>query len=287
MVTTSWDKITSTEASAWDKIDSFPDDATTETMCAIAVASNGVFNRDGDEFTIPGIGPSLDITGFTIRSGNMQYLGGPYLPWMCSFQFQPTITQGSTITSAALVVEKRYHNGVPNLAIYGEDTDSATILADDDLISTRSVTTASASWTPSATGIEVIPITSIIQEIINRSGYVASSSYVAIIIKDNNSSDGHFTRIHVIEGSEAYFDPTLAITATVFTSTKTSWDLIAESTPLWDGYPGVSCISAGYGVGSYGDAPAEYGYGCGGLSCTNIPVKWDLIAKQTTIWDEI
>jgi len=76
-----------------------------------------------------------------------------------------------------------------------------------------------------------------------------------------------------------------------------AWDVISKGTAIWDG-PSVSCISVGYGVGSYGDYPASYGYGCGGLSCTDMVLPWDrvtdttasawdLITKYTTTWDDV
>ena len=102
-----------------------------------------------------------------------------------------SIPQGATIVSANVQFTTDENNsGTTNLTIKAHDTNnSAAFTASNFNVSSRSTTSASVSWSPSAwnsigqTGSnqETPDISSVIQEVVNRSGF-GTSSAISIII---------------------------------------------------------------------------------------------------------
>ncbi len=95
--------------------------------------------------------------------------------------------QGATVSSATLTIQISAVNGSPDLNVYGEDADSAAAWSSSRLPSSITKTTASTNITPTATGSLDIDVTSIVQEIVNRSGW---ASDIAFGLFDNVGS-GH------------------------------------------------------------------------------------------------
>ncbi len=108
------------------------------------------------------------------------------------------IPQGATITSASVQFTVDDDNtGSVNLSIYAhKSTSSSTFSSSDDNISDRSTTAASVSWSPSdwstvgASGAaqKTSDLTSIIQELVDQSGWDTNSA-VTIIISGNGERE--------------------------------------------------------------------------------------------------
>ena len=136
---------------------------------------------------------TVDLTGTTINvNGTGQYAGLRFT--------NVTIPNAATINTATLDVEivSTTHDD-PDLTIYGEATDdAATFAGTSNNISGRTPTTATTVWTATSigTGVKTSPsIVSIIQEIINRPGWVSGND-IAILM--NGRSGASFFRIRTI-----------------------------------------------------------------------------------------
>ncbi len=102
------------------------------------------------------------------------------------------IPQGAQIVGAYVqfTVDETRDENPCNLIIYGEDSDNAAAFANTAFnISSRPRTTASAAWSPGSwSGVgnagaaqKTVDISSVIQEIVNRSGYTSASSIVILM----------------------------------------------------------------------------------------------------------
>jgi len=102
------------------------------------------------------------------------------------------VPQGATITNAYITFYPDDDQDDPcNLIIYGQDSDDTNSFSSSDFdISTRPTTTASVTWSPDEwTSSDVSnhtpkptpPITSIVQEIVNRGGWSSGNNMVFII----------------------------------------------------------------------------------------------------------
>lgn len=118
---------------------------------------------------------------------NSQYVG---------LRFQNvTIPQGSTINSAIVrFIIDAAQTGAVTLDIWGDDTDDATgfpnegVGAGTNNISGRTPTTATATWNIGAgealsvnDQLDTVDISSVIQEIVDRGGWVSGNALVVII----------------------------------------------------------------------------------------------------------
>mgnify|MGYP001399908884 CR=1 FL=1 len=128
---------------------------------------------------------TVSLTGTTINVNGTGQYGGLRFTGV-------TIPQGATIDSATLDVEiisTTYDD--PDLTIYAEATDdAATFASSSNNISGRTSTTATVTWTATAigAGVKTSPsIAAIIQEIVNRPGWVSGNN-IAIIINANSSA---------------------------------------------------------------------------------------------------
>lgn len=97
------------------------------------------------------------------------------------------VPQGSTVTSAVLTFYNPYAEGVGNItiALYGNDEDSPTNPTNITEANTLALTTATVPWTvpnfAADTYYDTPDLTSIIQEIVNRSGWAANNNLMIII----------------------------------------------------------------------------------------------------------
>ena len=155
---------------------------------AIYSASIAASTDDADQAS-----GTVDLTGTTINvNGTGQYAGLRFL--------NVTIPNAATINSATLDVEivSTTHDD-PDLTIFGEDTDDATTFTStSNDISSRTPTTATTTWTATSigTGVKTSPsIAAIIQEIVNRPGWVSGND---INILMNGRSSASFFRIRTI-----------------------------------------------------------------------------------------
>lgn len=110
-----------------------------------------------------------------------------------------TIPQGTTINSASVQVNAWSSNSsTATSKIYGEDVDdSPTISSSDDDITDRNKTSASVTWTTSSWSADQNynspDIASIIQEIVNRSGWQSGNDITILIYKVSGSSSRKIT----------------------------------------------------------------------------------------------
>ena len=130
--------------------------------------SNGSMTRGSTDLEFGYDGSTQQIVGMRFRSVN--------------------IPQGATINSAYIEFETdETDSGTTNLVIFGQDADSPNQFANNDgNISDRTKTSASVNWTPSAwssrNDLHQTPnIASIIQELVNRSGWSAGNNMVIIV----------------------------------------------------------------------------------------------------------
>ncbi len=98
------------------------------------------------------------------------------------------IPQGEVIDSAYISFETdETDSGTTNLVIYGEDTDDANLFANNSgNISSRTKTTASVNWSPSAWNTvnelhQTVDISTIIKEIVDRPGWSSGNDLVIMI----------------------------------------------------------------------------------------------------------
>ncbi len=152
--------------------------ATTEQ---IRVSSN---NDDAEELISDGdmYRNSSDLElGYDSYAGGLQIVG---------IRFRNiNIPQGATITSAYIEFETdETDSGTTNLVIFGEDDDSAKQFNNSDynISDDRTKTSAYVNWSPSSWNStnelhQTPDISTIIQEIVNRSGWTANNNLVIIV----------------------------------------------------------------------------------------------------------
>jgi hypothetical protein len=107
-----------------------------------------------------------------------------------------TIPQGTTISAATFSPNFTSASNTGSATINGEAADdSATSTTTANSISSRSKTTASASWnvgTVASTGFQVSPdISSVIQEIVNRGGWASGNALSLLISVGSGSASGN------------------------------------------------------------------------------------------------
>lgn len=102
------------------------------------------------------------------------------------FRFQNvTIEQGSTIVTAKIyLVQRRSGGGTPNIKWFGHDVDNAPKFSSGVMPHSVPKTTASTNFITSGTSFSTIEhdIKTIVQEIINRAGWVSGNSLAVMAI---------------------------------------------------------------------------------------------------------
>lgn len=124
-----------------------------------------------------------------------------------------TIPQGTSITSAIFTANVTGIVGTPNTTWFGVDADNAAEFADPgNLPSNATTTTASVDGDPAGTGTRTFDLTTIVQEIIDRAGWVSGNA-LALVCKDNTGAgDNYWQAEDFIEAGTAH--ATLDITYT-------------------------------------------------------------------------
>lgn len=137
-------------------------------------------------------------------AGSWWSVTGTYLSWIATafatvyyshggVRFQTLgIPQGATIDSADLKLNVASASNYPTLKIYADDVDDAANWANDNLPSGITKTTANQSWSPTGFGLKTISITNIVQEIVNRNGWVSGNDIRIAVLKPGPSSAGVF-----------------------------------------------------------------------------------------------
>jgi MSHA biogenesis protein MshQ len=132
------------------------------------------------------------------------------------------IPQGAVINSAYIEFETdETDSGTTNLVIFGENVDTANQFANnDDNISSRPKTTASANWSPSSwttvSELHQTPdISTIIKEIVDRAGWSSGNDLVLIIEPGSDCKDSDCQRTAESHDGESSSAPLLVIDYTV------------------------------------------------------------------------
>lgn len=106
------------------------------------------------------------------------------------------VPQGQALTSATHEIENiSAINGAPiGLDYFANDVDDAPIINTAGRPSQMTLTTASVAF-PSApgTGSEITTITSVVQEIVDRAGWVALNDMVIVLFEDGTSGTDYLT----------------------------------------------------------------------------------------------
>lgn len=135
----------------------------------VAASSDDAFEGGGGAVNITGLRIQVNATG----------------EW-AGFRFiNVTIPQAATINSAVMqVYVHATTDDDPDIDIYGEAVDdAATFTTAPDSIETRPRTTAKTNWTATGVGTNFVSspsLVSVIQEIVNRAGWVSGNDLVLI-----------------------------------------------------------------------------------------------------------
>ena len=181
----------------------------------IRVISN---NDDAEELISDGdmYRDSSDLEfGYDDFAGGLQIVG---------IRFQKiNIPQGATITSAYIVFETdETDSGTTNLVIFGEDEDDANQFnnSDNDISDNRTKTSASVDWNPSAWNIinelhQTPDVSTIVQEIVNRTGWTANNDLVFIVEPGSGCTTINCQRTAESHNGESSSAPLLVIDYTI------------------------------------------------------------------------
>ena len=122
------------------------------------------------------------------------YPAGTFARTAWGLFYHPGLTQGVTITSANLTIKMTGGNETtPNLQIEGDDTDTSVVPASYAAQTTK-LTNATAANVSITTGwtvgdTKVADVTTIVQEIVNRVGYVDGTGIGLLFHGENNHYD--------------------------------------------------------------------------------------------------
>ena len=149
--------------------------------------------------------------------GSQTYLGG--------WRFQLAIPQGSTITLAELIINVTSVIGSGNtFDLYAEDVDNAAAFADITRLprNISPITTASASMSLTATGLNTTNCTNAIQEVVSRPGF-SSGNNVLLLQRNLGTAAGATTAAYFEDYSNAGTDePVIEVTFTSPVGTNVS-----------------------------------------------------------------
>lgn len=189
-----------------------------------------------------------------------------------------TIPQGATISSATFrcrIQSTSYDD--PLVHVYAEAVDNAVSFTTNADVASRAKTTANVAW--SGTGIGAIflnvkspDITSVVQEVINRAGWVSGNSLDILIKGDTNASLREFRCYTMDAGGNygGYIDITQNIQSSIPTATAVTNFAGTSFSANWN--------AATYVYAYYLDVANDSGFtdftgplttACGGGSCNN------------------
>lgn len=97
---------------------------------------------------------------------------------------------GATINSATITLNVTSITGTPNTTFYGYAADSPAAWASPGNLPHNATLTSASVSGPSATGTRTVDVTSIVQEIVNRSGW-ASGNNMSFVCDNNTGAGGN------------------------------------------------------------------------------------------------
>ena len=170
---------------------------TTTTFTVAASADDGYVQRDTSSSTIPTSGwgsPSNTQSNIIVGSADNESWPNYFTHYLGFFRFQNiTIGQGATISSAYFKPYKSSYQSTP-LVIHGIDADNAAAPSAGSELAGSNFTSANVSWTSSAGfGQQTSSdIKTIIQEIVNRSGWSSGNAMMLAIVTSTFSYAGQY-----------------------------------------------------------------------------------------------
>lgn len=182
---------------------------------------------DGQENVFNGAFSGTSYAGTVFRAGKKLQLNGlDKVQWVGALRFQSVnIPQGSTVSSATLTLKKALTVGTPAIQIYGGAQNNAAAWGVGNRVLTLPKTTNKTSLdTTNATSSN--NVTAIIQEIVNRAGWVANNAAAFGLFSTGaypgTANHSKFWRGYAFEKG-AGFIPNLSIT---YASAATTQDAI-------------------------------------------------------------
>jgi hypothetical protein len=131
-----------------------------------------VNNDDGLESEFYSVWNARTGANVTWTAGN---LGGGFI-YNGGVRFQTiNVPQGATINSATLTLNINSNTYSPTTVVEGDDVDDAAAWSNTSRPSQITPTTATVVFNPVGTGDKAIDVTAIVQEIVNRAGWVANN----------------------------------------------------------------------------------------------------------------
>jgi len=127
---------------------------------------------------------------FIVGSSDLELVFDGSNQWVGMRFTNVTIPRGAAVTRAYIQFQaKELQSEVTTLTIRGQAADNAATFSTSSIVSTRSRTTASATWTPPAWGVlneiganqRTVDLSPVIQEIVNRAGWVSGNAMVIVI----------------------------------------------------------------------------------------------------------
>ena len=172
---------------------------TTTTFTVAASADDGYVSRATSSSSIPTSGwgsPSNSGSSVIVGSQDNESWPNYFSHYLGYFRFQNiTIAQGATIASAYFKPYKSSYPSVP-LVINGIDADNASAPSAGSDLASSNFTSANVSWSSSVGfGQQTSSdIKTIIQEIVNRSGWSSGNAMMLAVVTSTFSYAGQYNR---------------------------------------------------------------------------------------------
>jgi len=170
---------------------------TTTTFTVSASADDGYVSKATSSSTIPTSGwgsPSNSGSSVTVGSQDNESWPNYFTHYLGFFRFQNiTVAQGATIASAYFKPYKSGYQSTP-LVIHGIDADNAAAPSAGSDLAASNFTSANVSWSSSVGfGQQTSSdIKTIIQEIVNRSGWSSGNAMMLAVVTNTFSYAGQY-----------------------------------------------------------------------------------------------
>ncbi len=167
-------------------------------MTTLDLTANSDAHEDHNGANFSNSATIVNCNAHTSTANNRQYRGG--------FEFILTagIPSGATIDAAYATIHANSTSvDDPNVNIRGEDTADAADFATNADVTSRTRTTASVQWTTTGIGTGAVntpSIVSIIQELVDDNGGLASGASIVIFFDGRNDAISSF-QVMSIEGA--------------------------------------------------------------------------------------
>ena len=171
---------------------------TTTTFTVAASADDGRVSKATSSSTIPTSGwgsPSNSSSSVTVGSQDNESWPNYWTHYLGFFRFQNiTIAQGATIASAYFKPYQSSYASTP-LVLHGIDADNASAPSAGSELAASNFTSANINFTPSVGSAQKTSpdIKTIIQEIVNRSGWSSGNAMMLAVVTSAASYAGQYS----------------------------------------------------------------------------------------------